>query len=67
MFHFAPFQSMTLSAEPRSANSELESVEDDGDDDYDYPALVPGMRDGTEELADADNAEELEPSNRDVL
>ena len=57
---------MTLSAEPRSADSELESVEDDGDDDYDYPALVPGMRDGTEELADADNSEALEPSNRDV-
>ena len=57
---------MTLSAEPRSADSELESVEDDGDDDYDYPDLVPGMRDGTEELAGADNSEALEPSNRDV-
>ena len=58
---------MTLSAEPRSANSELESVEDDGEDDYDYPELVPGMRDGAEELADADNSEALEPSNRDVF
>ena len=54
-------------AEPRSADSEFDSVEDDdGDDDYDYPDLVPGMRDGTEELTDPDNSVALEPSNRDV-
>ena len=56
-----------MSAEPRSTDSELESVEDEGDDDFNYSDLVPDMRDGTQELAvAADNSEALEPSNRDV-
>merc|ERR1719229_1565541 len=49
--------------EPRSADSDLESVEgDDGDDDY--SVLVPDMRDDTEELADKNNSNTLEPSDR---
>ena len=51
--------------EPRSADSELESVEGD-DGDGDYSDLVPYMRDDTEELADNDNSDTLEPSDRHV-
>ena len=54
--------------EPRSADSELEPFEDDDDDDLEMLKMVPDMRDGTEELAAADDNESdaLEPSNRDV-
>merc|ERR1719414_1466377 len=44
--------------EPRSDDSELESVEGDDGDDDDYSDLVPEMRDNT------DDSEALEPSDR---
>merc|ERR1719414_609407 len=50
--------------EPRSDDSELESVEGDDGDDDDYSDLVPEMRDDTEELANTDDSEALEPSDR---